>query len=1371
MATRTDPRDPGATPSSSALRANLEVTRRDVEIPPEYRVLLEAVAPYWGVRRSAEKLLTEFFHPYRNLDEVTVQLRNLCGGMFHYLERAPERAECVDLLTRLLGELYHSRPALEAMRAVVGVHLELVTHLVDSPFRPEMERALDGTLAALDGAAGSDVDAFLPYSGLMSRFGSRLPPDDPAGDAFAAIYRRVVERGLEVFEGTIDLERWCRRQADGAACRTGVAKPVAAAVVEARTALEDGAATIYGAANLDDLLTLTLARTAELTSSVERIALYVYLAGVAELGHRSMEILRTLYYSIKTACDEGSEADVIRSVDLVTEHLRDCDPTTRFLLYKCLEKLGEGIAARAHHAVTAHLVDRVIATGFEAPDVSGVSDEWEVFVNPNHLPCLRAWLATIEADPIQYEALLSALVINLHLHGVFVADTDLFQRDISALLNADIAGAFNLILQLVGFFPVFFNEVGSEGELRDVSTRIDQLRHRQDPVIHYLRKQSHAESNNRLVGFARAVWAWWRSGDATVLGDYLPPTIVVGLDPEADWFTGPHGIVCELQRRHGLTEDDLGRLDQAELERHLDALQDLPEVDRERVALLARLERLLRAKYTLSWQPLLAMLDGSPLVPAEVRTAFAAACADGDHLTVVTAGNRLLAELKRIITDTAVTEAEENIFHKRHIAAGIPSMYGTYKEPKFDAMGLMIRTIGFLKPHLEALVAGFNFRVITRESVREAQAVLEQMLAGLVVSGLRVHHLSTKLDLLGRAIAFGSLSVEQYLNVFDFMSEALSDVVETNYIALHNPNLERMAAQLKARRPGDDPQAVDRASEELLRSLIASTYAIQEMDLFLRRIRRTLRRMTGNLSERACAAVLHYSPARLVSFLHDPVVAHEDQLSMGYKGYSLKRLAELGLPVPPGFVISTELFNLKQALDDPDVAADTRERVIDAVRRLERVTGRGFGEPERPLVVSVRSGSAFSMPGMMLTVLNVGISPAIVEAMTRAGHPPWGAWDSYRRYLQNVAMAHGVSRDLFDDVMLRAKERHGVERKSSFTAEQMREMTEEYRLIGEEHRVVFPDDPIDQLLQAIRLVLDSWHSEPARLFRNQLGHSDDWGTGVIVQEMKFGNLGDGSGSGVTFTRNPRSSTTGIGLFGDFTLRSQGEDVVGGLVRPYPVSEKQRREYSPHLEMSLEQAFPEIYRRLGEVASLLIHEHGYEHQEIEFTFESPEFDGLHLLQVRPMRLLRQRDLRVFARPDALREHLLGTGIGVSGGAMVGRVAFTDEDVCSLREAHPAESVILLRPDTVPEDIHLVVAVDGLLTARGGFTSHAAVTAKRLGKCCVVNCSGLEVSESQRSARIGGRTLKPGDLLSIDGFLGPVYLGGHDIVASAVPHRLS
>jgi pyruvate,orthophosphate dikinase len=1081
-----------------------------------------------------------------------------------------------------------------------------------------------------------------------------------------------------------------------------------------------------------------------------------------------MEILRALYYSIDTVCSEGSDDDVDRAVDLISGHLTSCSSSHKTLLYKSLEQLGRGIARRGGDQLVGHFVERTIATGFEGPEISGVSEQWETHVNPHHLTCLRTWLAIIMADPFRFEQLLSALVINIHFKGVFVADTDLFQRDVSALLNSDIADAFALIMQVVTHVPVFFNEVGSEGELRDVSTRIDQITHRRDPVIHYLRKQCHAESNNRLVGFAANVFDLWLTGDFEGLRPYLPDNVFAGIDPGASWFVGPHAVVAALARRgRGLAE--LEPLGVDELTAELAGLEVGGRADRERVVLLVRLYRLLKTKYSNSPEGIFASLEHSPLVDPRTVAAFAEAFRGPDHLAAVAAGNRVLAELKAQIVSSQVTEAFENIYHKRHIAAGIPSMYGTYREPKFDAMGLLLRGMNALKPRLEACVADFSYRYMTRESIADAYAILREMLEGLKIAGLRVQHLSTKLEILGRVIEHGGLSAGQFLNVFDFMSEALNDVVETNYIALHNRNLERLPVTHEGG-DGADDQTAGRRSERFLRSVIASTYAIQELDLFLRRIGDSLRRMTQTLSASACGVVLGFSPNRLISFLNDEPGEHDDQLSLGYKGASLKRLCELGLPVPPGFVISTQLFDIQDALGFQDLARDTRERITGAIERLERTTGLERGNPERPLVLSVRSGSAFSMPGMMDTILNVGLNPPILEAMDDGGEGAWGAWDCYRRYLQNVAMSCGADRDLFDKVMIRFKEQYGVGFKLQFTAAQMREMALEYRAVGERQGVSYVDDPVEQLMQAVFLVLDSWDSQPARFYRRQLGLADGWGTAVIVQRMVFGNMNRESGSGVAFTTNPRSSTTTIGLFGDFTRCSQGEDVVAGLVSPSPISERQRKEYSPGVEGSLETEFPEIYAALRRIAFELINEHGYEHQELEFTFSSGSADGLYLLQTRPLRHSRTEAVKVFAHPERLAEHLLGSGIGVSGGAMSGRAAFSEADVALLRRRHPGDRVILLRPDTVPEDIGVVLSVDGLLTARGGFTSHAAVTAKRLGKCCVVNCKALAVDAATSSARIGTTPIRAGDLISIDGHSGRVWAGEHEIAGARAPVRL-
>ncbi len=1361
-------------PQSTALVANLEETRSEVVIPADYRPLLASVDQLYGVRQVAEKLLTELYHPLRNVAEIQGHLGNLCGGMFHYFERSDHRDRSAHLINRVFGELYDSEPDQDAVAGLVGIHLQFLETMGRSRYASGYLPVIRSGLKRLNELQAARGAAFLRHSRLARRLAQNSQGRDGVGTRFADLYAGLVDLGLTVFDQSVALEKWCWSEPVGTAAEVlaVVAGPLTEAIgmTRSRRAAATGSSELVGLPNLDDLLDMVLRRARELPSPIERIALYVHLAGVDELQHRNLEILRALYQAIRTVCSSGDDEAIIRAVDLITGHLAVCAPSHKPLLYRCLEKLGQGIATRGSGTVIAHFVDRTIAIGFDGPDIRGVSEEWQTFVNPHHLPCLRTWLSIIETDPIACEQLLSALVINLHLEGVFVSDTDLFQRDVSALLNSGIADAFNLIMQLLAYFPVFFNEVGSEGELREVSTRIDQLTHRRDPIIHYLRKQCHAESNNRLVGFTAAVWGCWRTGNLAGVAQYLPDSTFARLSVDADWFCGVHRIAGWLEGT-GITEADLDELDVTELVAAVADIPDVDEVDRERVALLARMYQLLRAKYTYSSSEIVATVELSPLVRSETRERFARTCSGGDDLEIVAAGHRVLEELKAIITDPEPTESFESIFHKRHIAAGIPSMYGTYREPKFDAMGLMLRLMAFLKPRLEARVASFDHQTVTWSSIKEAHRIMVEMLAGLRVSGLRVRHLASKLELLDRAIARGDLSARQVLNILDLSSEALNDVVDTNYISLHVKNLERMAG--RPARGGDHATGGTEGdsgswSERFLRDRIASTYAIQELDLLLRRLRQGLRRSASGLAGSAPRAPSDRAVFRQISFIGGPAAVHEDQIGLGYKGHSLKRLRALGLRVPDGFVVPTDL--LASTVDDGGLAEDVQREIRDAICRLEEITALRLGDPHRPLLLSARSGAAFSMPGMMDTILNIGLNRTLLGEMSGSPEARWGAWDCYRRYLQNVAMSCGVDRDVFDEMMVRFKERHRVERKLEFTPLQMQKIALAYREVGSEQGVEFEDEPVEQLMQAVALVARSWDGEPARLFRNQLQLAPEWGTAVIVQQMVFGNMNPTSGSGVVFTRNPRASTTGIGLFGDFTMCSQGEDVVAGLVHPFPVSEVQRIEYSPHLSLSLETEFPEIYRELKRIAASLINDHLYEHQEIEFTFCSGEARDLHILQNRPMRLLRQARVPVFADPAAMEDRVIGAGIGVSGGALSGVVAFDSGDVRRLRSAEPELAVILLRPDTVPEDIGLVVSVDGLLTARGGFTSHAAVTAKHLGKCCVVNCTNLEVDDSSGVARIGGHALLAGDRIAIDGLSGGVYLGEHRVAEVGGAGRL-
>ncbi|MCJ7797545.1 MAG: PEP-utilizing enzyme, partial [Thermoleophilia bacterium] len=300
----------------------------------------------------------------------------------------------------------------------------------------------------------------------------------------------------------------------------------------------------------------------------------------------------------------------------------------------------------------------------------------------------------------------------------------------------------------------------------------------------------------------------------------------------------------------------------------------------------------------------------------------------------------------------------------------------------------------------------------------------------------------------------------------------------------------------------------------------------------------------------------------------------------------------------------------------------------------------------------------------------------------------------------------------------------------------------------------------------VRRVLTSWEAPQARIYREYLGVAEEWGTAVIVQRMVFGNRGDGSGAGVTFTRNPlEPHSRQVRLFGDFGVRTQGEDLVGGLVFPLPIAEAQRLGSPTYrgVERSLERDFPEVYSALRAVAEDLVHGREYDPQEIEFTFESPDAGDLYILQKRPMVQGFLEELPVFDTTNCAQCDLpVAVGMGVAGGAYTGRVAVDAGQIEALVAEDPEQPIMLLRPDTVPEDIAMIVRVQGILTGRGGATSHAAVTAKRLGKTAVADCRALAVRESEGTATLAGHELKAGDWLSLDGRTGRIFLGRLPII---------
>ncbi len=355
-------------------------------------------------------------------------------------------------------------------------------------------------------------------------------------------------------------------------------------------------------------------------------------------------------------------------------------------------------------------------------------------------------------------------------------------------------------------------------------------------------------------------------------------------------------------------------------------------------------------------------------------------------------------------------------------------------------------------------------------------------------------------------------------------------------------------------------------------------------------------------------------------------------------------------------------------------------------------------------------------------------------------------------------MAFGLTRDEFDSVIESYKVKYNVDQKTEFSPKAMREIAMAYKQTINNTGIEFEEDVFNQLIITTNLVFDSWASDRAKVYREHLEIADEWGTAVVIQQMIFGNMHHKSGTGVIFTQDPTTQQQGVSLYGDYTFRSQGEDIVSGLVKPSPVSKHQNS--SSNGNISLQELCPDIYNRLYELAIELTEDLGYNHQEIEFTFESDKPEDLYILQIRDQDMASPKSVVAFkTSTDSMA--LVGRGIGVGGGAMNGVVAFDEDDIVLLQKSHPKHDIILVRPDTVPDDIGMIFDTNGLLTGKGGATSHAAVTAVRLGKTAVVNCSSLKVFEDEKYCTLNDAIFKSGDLISIDGHLGNVYKGNYPI----------
>ncbi len=1390
-------RDPIKKMTSRALEVNLADYHVDVTIDPRYQPLQEIMSDYYGILKRLNVFLKELSHPYKNWDFIVKEARSFSLGYFHLLRphpKGPEAAQIfADIFLRAIAENENRGIQEDAAEdLLLFVHHVLTDAADETPrFLPVFKNILAQTLDL----SGTEFHLFVTSYFQPDKLARRLikigTEENRDNETLNRFLVRFYDHSLSYWLELEDPLVWIQQEASQSDYRNLAEQLINDTSHQKFFAWKEALLSMareepIGSIELTKQL-VTLPGYKDIVSLFRQMPRKISQTMPDEITSRRLELM-FLFYIINTPglamIHKDALGDINRALTWLIGHenyknnlaiidktfgvLRVLDGRFPQTVLNCVLKTGEAVYRTEEVEVINYFIDQVVDLGFHAPTIKGMGNDWQVIGNNTHIQNIRNWLELIGQEPKRSVRLMSALIIFLSCGGVFIKDTDLFPRDITAFLGKDIAPVYNLVKQLARLLPAFFNEIGAEGKLRDISTRLDEACMRKDTLVHFLRKQSHVESSSRVVTFIEEVMQFWRRSDKRGLQPFIPPLIYDEIEEDGIYTHGMTTIFSALADQGVSIPADLLTRDETALVNLINRVDKASDLDRERAVLTLEFYRLLNQKYNFNNIEFDSYLDQLNSEDLPDTASLKQALAQTDLKTKIAGLLDFLEQLKAVILSDQTFEVRENMYHKRHIAVDIPSVYGSYHEARFDALGLTLRIEAIVNVLFEELINAIDLSLITKVTFSQILEILELFAKALGVDGISSNKMKMQLELLTHSIGIREFSFTQYIDIFKGFSRAVKNIIDDNFHTIHGRNI----LQIMSKMPEDQilekflpkEEEMERkkfahmVADLFFRDKIVTSLGLQQLDVFLNRIMNTLFRQSEKLSETMLNKLFNYDPDNAMTEIGGKKRNNHHIIHLGNKGLNLVELKHMGWPVPPGFIITTEAFRCQELINTYEPAENNFRKHVEAnLAVLEQSTGKWFGNPKNPLLLSVRSGSSISQPGMLESYMNVGINEEIAESIARISGNAWFAWDCYRRFLQGYGMSFGLNRNDFDSLMYKFKKKNGVPLKREFTGEQMKLLSIVYKNMILDSGINIVESPIDQLYLAINKVFSSWDSPRARAYRRIMGISDDWGTAVTVQAMVFGNVSSQSGSGVFFTHSPRLPGDTLRLWGDFTIGNQGEDVVSGLVRTLAISEMQREIEQRGSDISLESGFPVLYSNLKAIAHAIIYDNKWDPQEIEFTFESPNYKDLYLLQTRDMSVRERSVIRSFDMDDLNAMEYLGRGIGVSGGPMSGRIVFTLEEIKQWRKDEPHMNLILIRGDTVADDIREIYAADGILTARGGVTSHASVVAHSLKKTCVVGCENLMSNEKKRQCKFANTLMKSGDFISMDGREGLIYKG--------------
>lgn len=976
-----------------------------------------------------------------------------------------------------------------------------------------------------------------------------------------------------------------------------------------------------------------------------------------------------------------------------------------------------------------------------APGISGFSREtWAEIANPLHLERLTKFLEILRLGSGSFREILIRVICNIYVSGVFIPDDRIFQRDISKYLNSGVMKEYFLLhYVLLKKLPVYYHEVGATGRLRDYTTEIDSWGN--DPVLYFLRKQVHVNSSNYLIHLIEEVMKAWEYKDPDILKGFVPEDILrstnVALIESYSSVIRPFFESSGILDANGFHFEKILELSDDEIDLRLRSQIASDEI-RLKIFLLCRIYRELVKKYSL----LSAKVEREDIVPKIIESAGK------------------LKDLKTVVVSPEKTQPEESLYFKRHIAFGIPSVMGSYHEPKFDALGEMLEAEERMRTFFDVITAGIRTGepVFSKKEISEWIACLDALSRILHLHDLGNFQVDEAVVILRE----NNLCLSQIMDLLRMCQKEMTRMVEFLTKTFQRPLADVLEnfpkEELSEYLRGVDPKESDfvsKAADIVMRAIMGGIVGFFEFDALINNLVYALNLRLTSQSDELVNLVDEPAPADdyfTVDGLSDVDAMRLSPL-IGNKTKNLIYLCNNGLPIPQAVV-----FRADRTLDYSEYTESSGFMTVlrNAVKYIEEKTGRVFGGKNRPLFLSVRSGAYISMPGILSSIIYCGMNPETVDAFIADTGDPLLAWDSYRRFIEHYSMVvYDLDISVFENIVDDFLEKHGEMKREDLGADQMAEVVRLYQMKLKQLNLETPRDVFEQLKESVKAVYRSWYSERSLQFRGAMAISEHWGTSVMLMQMVHGNAVD-SGASVFFTRKPVSLAAGI--YGDTKERATGGELVYGRSVNRPITREQAFEG----QKSLEEIDPELFRMHEELAQRIENSMRGLPQEVEATYtKTPQGKKIiYVIQTRNMEFYRGF-LRRFDDVCNMGSKVVGQGVGVHGGALSGVAAFTSspERVRMLREK-TGLPVILLRREASTDDVSLMPEINGILTAAGGATSHAAVLAQKFRLTAIVGCSEMKIEaagKNEFSAKIGTLTLREGDFISIDGSTGLVHSG--------------